>query len=154
MRRVSPDRGVHFDLGSAQVAVHNRVVFLANLFVFEAAGHLLICDVRLGHHNQATGVLVQPVNHARSLGSPGFGQPDASPEQGVDECTARIPVRRVNDQTGWFVHHHDVIVLEDNGYRYGFCGQSTLGIPSTRFCSRGADLYALTASQGVAVGTT
>jgi hypothetical protein len=53
---------------------------------------------------------------------PSFGpacQGGAARHQCVHQCVVPVAGSRVNHQTGWLVYDREVLVLEDDGERYG-----------------------------------
>lgn len=74
--------------------------------------------IRLSHHQQARGVLVDPMHHTGALFTPHTRQVVAEVmQQGVHQCPGRCPWRRVDHHPGRFVDHRKIVILEHDVQR-------------------------------------
>ena len=75
--------------------------------------------LRLGHHHQPRGVLVEAVDDARPARAADVGDAGRVVEQRVHQRAARHPGAGVDDEPGGLVHHQQVLVLVDDVERDG-----------------------------------
>jgi hypothetical protein len=70
-------------------------------------------SIGLGGHNQARGILVDPMDNARP-GNPANSGKIAGTvvEQGIYEGSIEISGRGMHDQSGWLVDNDEVLILE------------------------------------------
>ena len=86
----------------------------------EEGRETLVGGVGLGDHDDAGGVLVDPVDDARAGDAADAGEARARVvQQGVDEGAAFAPRRRVDRHAGRLVDHDQVLVLEEHAERDG-----------------------------------
>ena len=91
------------------------VVRRGDFFRYEARGELLdqaaVGLLGLGHHHEAAGVLVQPVDDPRSVRFTDRRQTAQAVKQRVDERAGRISGSGMHDQTGRLVDDDQVTIL-------------------------------------------
>ena len=84
---------------------------------------MAMAAVVLGHHQQPGGVLVQPVNDARTRLAADARQRPAVKQQRVDQRAAGMPGRRMDHQASRLVDHQQVVVFVQDVERQGFGGK-------------------------------
>ncbi len=94
-----------------QIVALDRALALVGELIAEPAMGAVV----LGHHHQAGGVLVEPMNDAGPLDAADPGQAVAAMgDQRVDQRAAGMPRRRVHDEARRLVEHDQRIVLVDD----------------------------------------
>lgn len=105
----APDDGQIAPLQAAVAAMGGKLL-----------GEGLVCGVRLGHDQQAAGLLVQPVDNSRPPYPADARQAvTAMGNQGIDQRSRRVACTRVDDEACRFVDDDHICVFMDNAQRNG-----------------------------------
>ncbi len=114
---VAVDGRVHHAFVLGELAETDREIGLFDLAPTKVEAERLVGSIILRHHHETGGVFVEPVD------DPGSGDP-ADPaevlavvEEGVDERTAGIARRRVDDEIRGLVDDQKIFVFEDDRQR-------------------------------------
>lgn len=114
VNRMTADRGVNFSVRHAGDSLDKRQVGLADLAVCKLFRERAVGGIGFGDDEAAAGLLVEPVDDARSFFTSDDTQSGTVMEQGVDQGAIRISRPGVHDETGRFVQHeHGGILVED-----------------------------------------
>ena len=104
MLGVPPDGRVHHRLRLPGVAVHQRCIALGDAAVLELIRQAGVGQVVLRHHQQARGVLVQPVDDAGSQLASDTLQVRGVRQDGVGEGVVAVAGGRVHGHASRLVH--------------------------------------------------
>jgi len=112
LTRMAVDRRIHDPICFPRYAKADGEIGLVDLSVSECDGETEVGPIRLGHYQQAGGVLVEPVDDPGPFDTPDAGEVAAVVEEGIDEGARWIAGCGMDHETGRFVYQQDVPVLE------------------------------------------
>ena len=116
--RVAPDRAVYRTAGIPEMAVGYSFICSGEASVGELGGKELMRLIRLGSDQKTGGILVDPMDDARTLCSSDPGKGIAAVmEKSIDQRTVRMAGGGVNDEPSGFVDHDHGVILKANVQR-------------------------------------
>ena len=114
MNRMPPNRGFYHARFFCQMPGDERKIDFQYATLGKLPRKPLVRLVVLGHHHATTGFLIEAVDNAGALFAADARQRSAMVEQCVDERSAGVSRRRMDDHSGLFIEHQQVVVFEKN----------------------------------------
>ena len=117
--RVAADGGVDFAV-KGHDAVGHRAVNTLDAAVLQLLHQMVLRRQGFGHHHQAAGVFVEPVDDA---GARHLRERGTMRQQAVEQRARPVARRRMHHQTGRLVEHDHAVVFIHNVQRHRFGGK-------------------------------